>query len=1013
MSNEWENPQVFERNKETARTGFIIKESNGTDSNLINQISLNGDWKFSLVKTPAKRPADFYTKLFDDSKWATIPVPSNWELHGYDVPIYTNYKYPFPANPPFVDNGYNPVGSYRTKFKVPANWSEKEIILHFGSISGYATIFINGKEAGMTKASKTVAEFNITPFLKDGENLLAVQVFRWHDGSYLEDQDFWRLSGIERDVQLIALPHHSIWDYEVIAGLTDSYQNGKLTAKVNFKDFKKNTMRLSKVDFELTDPQGKLVKTISQELKAGETEMNFSLSLKDVQKWSAENPQLYTYKIKWETRKGVFASISGRTGFRSVEIKNAQLLVNGNAIIVHGVNVHEHDPVHGHVPNRELMLKDVALMKQHNINTIRMSHYPHDPYLYELCDQYGLYVIDEANLETHGMGAELQVSFDKSKHPAYLPEWFASQTDRIKRMVESNKNHPSVIVWSMGNECGNGPVFYDNYKWLHQRDPGRVVMFEQAGEKENTDIVAPMYPTIKRMIKYANATVDRPYIMCEFAHSMGNSTGNFKEYFDIVDSSPHMQGGCIWDWADQGIKAKDENGRDYWAYGGDLGGADLQNDLNGCADGLVSADRIPEPALEEVKKVYQDIRFELQDGKVLTTKNRYFDTSLEAFNFKWELIKDGEKIQQGNFKGTAAPRNIQSNILPFEDLDNIGEYFVNIYATTANATDMVPLNHVVAKEQFFIKGNYFKTQNISKSVEGRFRYKQDKSSLTFETDEITGEFNLQSGILQSYKYKNDKVQPITSFPIPYFWRAPTDNDLGSYSDKHLGVWKFAHKDPKVVSVSVDQQNNDGLSITVNYLLSDSAVPYRLTYLLKTDGGIKITAHINTKGMNLPELPRFGMRMELSGDYSNLSYYGRGPFENYSDRNTAAFIGAYNDTVANQFNWNYVRPQECGYKTDARYISLMDKSGNGLKIIGAQPISFSALNVSTENLDVNKDGRLKHISDIHPENKVFLHIDSAQRGLGGDNSWGAQPHAEYRLDSEEYTYSYIINLLPKK
>ncbi|MFG4003357.1 glycoside hydrolase family 2 TIM barrel-domain containing protein [Flavobacterium aquidurense] len=1012
-NNEWEDPTTFERNKEAPRTGFTINNVPGTKSpegqNTSDVLSLNGEWNFNLVKTPDQRPLDFFQTGFDDSKWSKIPVPSNWEMHGFDMPIYTNYTYPFAANPPFIDNSYNPVGSYRRKFTVPQNWKDKEIILHFGSISGYARIFINGKEAGMTKASKTAAEFNITSLLKNGENLLAVQVFRWHDGSYLEDQDFWRLSGIERDVMLIGMPKSTVWDYEVVAGLDDSYQNGKLTAKVIFREFAKKINKGRYVRFVLNDSDGKEIAAVQKKLTVKDTAIDFNIDVANVIKWSSETPKLYSYNIEWQNGRQKY-SITGKTGFRRVEIKNAQLLVNGHAILVKGVNVHEHDPINGHVPNKELMRKDVAMMKQNNINCIRMSHYPHDSYYYELCDEYGLYVVDEANLESHGMGAEMQVLFNKEKHPSYLPQWYPAQTDRIERMLETNKNHPSIIMWSMGNECGNGPIFQESFQWIHKRDPSRVVMFEQAGENANTDVVAPMYPNIKKMIKYAkNTKVTRPYIMCEFAHSMGNSTGNFKEYFDIIESSPHMQGGCIWDWADQGLKVKDEKGREYWAYGGDFGADKLQNDFNGCADGIVSADRVAEPALTEVKKVYQDIKFEFDESKGLTIKNRFFYKSLSEFRFGWQLLRNGEKVEEGSFAGTAAARSEQVNVLNLENYTAHGEYYLNVYAYTTTGTDLVPSGHEIASEQFKLKGDYFQ-KNTAEKKSGILKHSVQNGILTFQNDQIIGSFDLKTGRLKSYASKRDQKQLISNFPIPYFWRAPTDNDMGSHKSFNLDFWRAAHLNPKVESVKIDQNNISGLSVTVANKLSDSLISYKVNYLILDNGSIQVTATLDKEAKKLPELPRFGMRLELEGKYDNLSYYGRGPWENYSDRNTASFLGIYNDKVANQFTWGYVRPQECGYKTDVRWLTLKDKSGLGLKITGQQPLGFSALNVSTEDLDLGTENKMKHINDITPEDKVFLHVDYLQRGLGGDNSWGALPHDPYRLLEKSYTYSYTLSLI---
>ena len=1005
--NEWENPKVIERNKEAPHAAFIIYNNKEAaiaakpeDSPYFK--SLNGTWKFSVVKKPADRPQDFYTADFDDKDWKDLPVPSNWEMEGYDIPIYTNVVYPFPKNPPFIAGDYNPVGSYRKTFTIPENWSGRDVLLNFGSITGYARVFVNGKEAGMTKASKTPAEFNITKFLKKGENLLAVQVFRWHDGSYLEDQDFWRLSGIERDVYLQALPSVSVADYQVTAGLDDAYVNGALSVSVKLKNAKKEK---ANVRFTLLDADNKEVYAEEKVVAGNAAEVSFTKTVPHVKRWSSETPYLYHYVISWDTDGGKKAYISGHTGFRRVEIKDSQLMVNGSPIMVSGVNIHEHDPIHGHVPNRELMMKDLALMKQNNVNTIRMCHYPHDPYLYDLCDKYGFYVIDEANIETHGMGAELQNRFDKSKHPAYLPEWAPAHIDRVKRMLESDKNHPSIIVWSMGNECGNGPVFYDAYKWLKERDSSRPVQFEQAGESTDTDIVCPMYPTIQSMKKYAAGNDPRPYIMCEYSHAMGNSNGNFQEYYDIIATNPKMQGGCIWDWVDQGMTTHDKNGVEYLAYGGDLGGKDMHNDENFCANGLINANRIPHPGLYEVKKVYQDIAFGFKDKAIVLT-NKYQYTGLDNFNFKWVLLRDGKKFQEGNFTANTAPGRQTTIPLTLDTADS-AEYYLSVYAYTKTGTDLVPAGFELAREEFKIgAGNYF--ANANDDAEGKLNYKKKGTTLTFEANSISGSFDLAKGILTSYKKQGDKEETITAFPTPYFWRAPTDNDFGSQSQKKLVVWKDAHSNPTVKSVVVGKKTEAGLPVDVTYLLKDANVPYTVNYFIQNDGDIKVTATIDMTGNKLPEMPRFGMRVVLPGKYSDLEYYGRGPWENYSDRNTASFMGTYKDKVANQFTWEYIRPQECGYKTDARWIKLA-AGANTLKITGAQPLSFSALNVSTESLDPGMGKGQRHTNDVHPEDKVYLMVDMAQRGVGGDNSWGELPHAPYRLEAPKYTYSYTMSL----
>lgn len=1012
--NEWENPAVIDRNKEQAHTQFVVYHSERTalstnSNNSTLYKSLNGTWKFNLVKTPNQRPLDFYKTEVDDSNWKDIQVPSNWELQGFDIPIYLNVAYPFPKNPPFIDDSYNPVGTYRTTFTIPNNWDNKAVILHFGSISGYARIYVNGKEAGMTKAAKTPAEFDVTKLLKEGENSLAVQVFRWHDGSYLEDQDFWRLSGIERDVYLQALPKLTVWDYFVKSSLDERYNDGVLTADIDLRTFEAKNNQKKQVTFKLLDVNGTELFTKTKDILDQEKHISFETIIKDVNKWSDESPYLYTYLITWNNNQDETFSISGKTGFRKVELKNNQLLVNGNAIQVHGVNLHEHHGIKGHVPDEEMMRKDLELMKKHNVNAIRMSHYPHAPMLYNLCDEYGFYVVEEANIETHGMGAALQGPFDKSKHPAYLLEWEAAHLDRIERMAELNKNHPSIILWSMGNECGNGPVFYKAYQWLKDFDSTRLVQFEQAGENKNTDIVCPMYPSMDYMKKYVEATdKTRPFIMCEYSHAMGNSSGNFQEYFDIIDSSPKMQGGFIWDWVDQGLLAE-EYGQEYWAYGGDLGGENLQNDNNFCANGLVSADRKVHPAIYEVKKVYAPIKFELNSSK-LTIQNRYFYTNLNRFSFHWKLLKNGNIIDKGIINVEGKPQtSVQVNI-PLAEITNDAEYFLNVYAVTNKTDGLIPEGHELSRAQFKLGNqNYFDVQFKETKDKSALKFKNSEHTLAFENDEVKGDFNLKTGRLTSYQLK-DVQSGFLAYPEPYFWRAITDNDFGNEMQKKSILWKDAHKSEKVTSVTVGKQTEIGISIEVKMTLTEKHIPYTILYLIQNDGTIKVTAKANLQGLEVPELPRFGMRMVLSGNYNNLEYYGRGPWENYFDRNTSAFIETYQSTVADQFTWEYIRPQENGYKTDVRWLKLIDENGNGIQIKGEQPIGFSALNVSTESLDAGEIKKQRHTTDINPENKVFLHVDYKQRGVGGDNSWGALPHEKYRLLDNIYNYSYTIQLL---
>lgn len=1012
--NEWENPNRIDRNKEKGRSSFVVyhnssaaKTNTPSKSNLYK--SLNGTWKFNIVKKPSDRPLNFHQQNLDDSNWKTIKVPSNWELQDFDTPIYTNIVYPFPKNPPFINEDYNPVGSYRTSFTIDEDWKNKEVILNFGSISGYATIYVNGQEVGMTKASKTAAEFNVTPFIKLGENLLAVQVFRWHDGSYLEDQDFWRLSGIERDVYLQAVPKTTIWDYFAVASLDENYQNGLFNVSVAVRHFKGKKDKKQNLKISLIDAQGKVVYTEVKSVTSNSTKLDFSTQINGVQKWSEEDPYLYRYIISL-TGKNETQVLSKKIGFRKIEIKDSQLMINGQPLMVNGVNLHEHHGIKGHLPDRATMLQDIVLMKQNNINAIRMSHYPHDPYLYTLADEYGMYIVDEANIETHAMGAELQAPFDKKIHPAYLPEWEAAHLDRIHRMLEQNKNNTSIIIWSMGNECGNGPVFYKAYKWLKERDKTRFVQFEQAGENTNTDIVAPMYPGINSMKNYAKGNDTRPYIMCEFSHAMGNSNGNFQEYFDIINSNKKMQGGFIWDWVDQGLLAKTDKGESFWAYGGDLGGENLQHDQNFCANGLVSADRTVHPALKEVKKVYQNINFKLLENNTLRISNNHNFTNLDAYSFKWILKADGSVEKEVSFSASAKPNNTEEIAIELPQLKGNKEYYLEVYAYTKNATPLVVKNHEVAREQFKIGVQDYIVKNTDTT--GKLKFKKKSGLLTFSTEKTAGIFNLKTGKLIQYQSTNsDKTEVIKNFPEPYFWRAPTDNDYGNQMPKKSGIWKLAHKNLVVEKVVVGKKTKEGLPITVEFLISELRIPYTVAYFINNNGTIKITASLDGSAKELPELPRFGMRMLVDGSYDNLEYYGRGPWENYSDRNTASFMGIYQDKVANQFTWEYIRPQESGYKTDTRWMRLTNSQNTGLQISGSQPLGFSALNMSTETLDGGADKAQKHTTDIVVEkDKIYLHIDLKQRGVGGDNSWGALPHNPFRLLDKKYTYSYELKLI---
>lgn len=1019
--NEWENPLCYEWNKEKPHTDFLIYDNSEDavrDEASLSPwyYSLNGTWKFVYAPSIETSIADFYQTEVDDSKWESIQVPSNWELQGFGEPVIRNIQYVFSPNPPYIDVE-NPVGTYRRTFTVPENWKGREIMLHFGSISGYARIYVNGEQVGMTKASKTPAEFNVTRYLKKGDNVLAVQVYRWHDGSYMEDQDFWRLTGIERDVYLQAYPKFTIWDFFLKAGLDDSYKNGIFQASVDLRAFAGNVMKHGKLKLELRDEAGKKVLYQEKAVVAGTDDVTgvaFEGKIKNVLTWNAEMPHLYDCILTLRGEDGqTLAVVSHKVGFRQIEIKGPRLLVNGVPVYIKGVNRHEHNDSLGHTQTLDIMMNDLEKIKQLNMNAVRTCHYPNHPLFYDLCDKYGIYVIDEANIETHGMGS-VPYFKDTIPHPAYRTEWYDAHVDRISRMVERDKNHACIIGWSLGNECGNGKVFHDEYKRLKAYDPGRFVQFEQAWEDWNTDIVCPMYPSVKRMLDYRNSGKQRPYIMCEYAHAQGNSNGNFKDLWDMIYDSPNMRGGFIWDFMDQGLKMTRgiRDGRTYWMYNGGMGSykwaEDKKTEWNTGTDGILSADGTPKPQAYEVKKVYQYIQFKecnLSKG-VITVRNLYDFTDLSKYDFRWEWVSNGRSVASGMFHVNLKPHSEREVKLDLPETTGTDEEcFLNLYAYTREATDLVPKGHEVAREQFKI-GNSAFLVSLPDAGTGDFSYNVSENMLSFKSGDITGKIDLKKGMLVDYAYKG--CSPLSQYPEPAFWRAPTDNDFGNRMPQLCGVWRTAHVNRKVQDVSVEDEGSQGVVVKVKWILTDIQVPYMLEYRIYRDGTIGLCGSIDMTGRRLPELPRFGMRMEVKAGYEKLSYYGRGPWENYSDRCHSSFIGYYEDTVANQY-YPYIRPQETGNKTDVRWLSLSNEQGLSLKVTGLQLIAFSALHVTPEDLDPGLTRKMQHAVDVIPQKNICLHVDLKQRGLGGDNSWGMFPHNEYRLLDNKYSYQYLLKL----
>ncbi len=1007
-ANDWENPAVFAEGRLAPRATAHPYDSKdaareGDYEASPYYRSLNGTWKFRFSPKPADRPADFYKTGYDTSAWDDIAVPSNWEMQGYGTPIYTNVVYPFPQNQPHIPHGDNPVGSYKRTFELPEQWDGRHTILHFDGSTAGMYVWVNGHKAGYVQSTKNPAEFDITEWVRQGVNDIACEVYRWTDGSYLEDQDFWRLSGIDRNVYLYSVAPVRILDFFARPGLDEGYRNGVLDVDVTLANYgdKKASPRL---EIELYDADGKEMLKMGRIMGVGAdgtAEDSFGGKLKNVRKWSCETPYLYTLVLTLTENGKVLESTSARIGFRKVEIKDSQLMVNGKPVEVHGVNLHEHHQSAGHVVDRETMMKDIRTMKQHNINAVRTSHYPQSPLWYELCDRYGIYLVDEANVEIHGYGSSPWAKVEPGVHPAATESWKASILDREYALVERDKNHPSVIVWSLGNECGDGSNFEAAYDWIKVRDNTRPVQFEQAVEGRITDIVCPMYPDIRGMKEYASRkNPGRPYIMCEYAHAMGNSSGNFQEYFDIIRSSKQMQGGFIWDWVDQGLLTKDENGDAYWAYGGDFGAYNYYHDENFCINGLVQPDRTPHPGLSEVKKVYQDIRFAPADpahGDFIV-ENHFHYRNLRDYELRWRLTDgDGMIVADGVMPIVDLPAGKSMRLhADVPEVEAGNDYFLAVYAHTRNGDEIIPAGHEVAREEFV----FGERPSVLPAAQGKpVQAKKEGHEYVFDCDGgVRIAFDARNGNLRDYSENGRRVVDAMT---PSFWRAPTDNDWGNNAHRRLNAWRYAAENRRCTGVAVD-----GNTIRSTYSMPEADAVLAVACKVYSDGSMDVDVDLDG-GDDMPEMLRIGMQLRLGRHYDNFSYVGRGPVENYSDRNTAAFMGTWGGKVADEF-FPYIRPQETGNHTDVRMASLTDGAGRGVRVWGAQPLNVSALDVTPADLDPGMAKHQMHNSDVrHSRSSVYLNVDLAQRGLGGDDTWGRPPHEPYQLKDKHYSYSFRI------
>lgn len=1040
---DWQNPQLTGVNNLAPHATMVIcpdaktalKIGPVTNAERVKSPfyrSLNGQWKYHYASNHLARVPDFWKPEFDDSTWPTIPVPSNVEMHGHGIPIYVNVPYPWPKpwTPPFVpeDDPNNTVNSYRKIFTVPNDWSGRRVLITFDGVNSMFYLWLNGQKVGLGKDSRTPVEFDLTPFLKPGENLLAIENFRWCDGSYLEDQDFWRLSGIFRDVYLWSPPDVHIRDFEVRTDLDAQYRDGKLSIAVTLEN-KTTQPAAVTVEAALLNTTGKEVAKPRIQMRVAPDgsggQAAISQSIPNPLKWTAETPDLYKLLLTLKDSSGkVLEVIPVNVGFRKVEITDGDLLVNGQRILIKGVNRHEHDPDHGQVVSVESMIEDILVMKRHNINAVRTSHYPNQPAWYDLCDRYGLYVIDEANIESHGMG------YGKESL-ANFPEWLDAHLDRTIRMVERDKNHPSVIIWSLGNEAGNGPNFMATYDWIKQRDLSRPVHYERAGFDRNTDIYCPMYPRPEELRRYASgeafeaewkfsigaeAKRSRPYIMCEYAHAMGNSSGNMWLYWDLIYNQPYLQGGFIWDWVDQGLRQRQcalpmerfepvrPGDKTFWAFGGDFGPKGTPSDQNFLCNGLVTPDREPHPGLHEVKHIYQFVHCKPADlaARKIEVKNWFDFINLKDIAvLHWRLTGDGKELQKGNMLAPdLAPRAVAQlaiPVKPFKPQPGV-EYFLEVRFQLKQSTAWAKKGHELAWDQFKLPDVAAPRQSAANS--GTPRLTQNGIQAVVSGKDFTVTFDKQSGTLASLKFKG--VELIESPLRPDFWRAPIDNDRGRDMAKSQGIWRTACEGVQMREFAMEEKNG-AVVVKVTSRLPKVEADWTTTYTVLGTGDILVDAKFAPSKTKLPKLPRLGMQMILPAGFDRITWLGPGPHETYIDRKDAR-IGLYSGTVREQFCYDYVEPGESGNKVDVRWVALTNRKGIGLLAIAdpSQLLSVNASHHTTDDLQAADHPFLLPHRDF-----TVLNLDWRQQGVGGDNSWGRWPHDEYLIPCQEQGYSFRL------
>ena len=1017
---EWHNMQVNEVNRFPMHTSFFAyeneeaaKKGKPQDSN--RYLSLEGYWKFSWVADADQRPENFYEETYDDTAWRRMPVPGMWELNGFGDPVYVNIGFAwrghFQNNPPEVPVKDNHVGSYRKVVQVPDTWDGRQVIAHFGSVTSNIYLWVNGQFVGYSEDSKVAAEFDITPFVHAGDNLIAFQTFRWCDGSYCEDQDFWRLSGVARDSYLYCrdMGCH-LDDIRLDGDLDDYYTNGLLMISTK-------STGAAKIAYQLLTDDGQVVANTSvvPSSKAG-TWTKSEIKMPFVKKWTAETPYLYTLvaKIYNNTSNTPVEVVRQRVGFRRLEIRNGQLLVNGEPIYIKGADRHEMDPDGGYVVSRQRMIEDLQIMKRFNINAVRTCHYPDDPVWYDLCDEYGIYLCAEANQESHGLGYD-----DTSE--AKKPQFAKQIMERNQHNVTVNFNHPSIITWSMGNETVDGPNFTEAYRWIKGQDQSRPVQYERAGLGDNTDIYCPMYASQEYCAKYgSDPAATKPLIQCEYSHAMGNSSGGFKEYWEAVRTAPKYQGGFIWDFVDQGLHGRDAKGTKIITYGGDYNNYDASDNNFNC-NGLVSPDRVPNPQLYEVGYYYQNVWVEpvdLMTGEVRVF-NEHFFRDIDNYQLFWKLLKNGEEVKQGVVDDLkVGPQQRREYKLDYDAAQYAGkgaELMLNVEFRLKKSEPLMVAGQTVAHQQLPVTGNYFEGAvrvGDAKALNQKVKDDKKKHTLTIATADYVVGFDKQTGLLTRYEAAGRPLLGKGGSLKPNFWRAVTDNDMGAGVQRMYQAWKNPTLKLETFR-AVPNKRAQTTQVTAVYALPEVKSHLTLSYLVRSNGAVEVTQKLTADGGNdVPDLLCFGMVMEMPYGLDNSTFYGRGPVENYPDRKDSQHLGVYKQTADEQF-YPYVRPQETGTKTDIRWWRQTDTAGFGLKVTTPEtPFLASALHYSVAELDEGLDKHQRHPEQLEKSPYTNLQINGEMAGVGGINSWGFDGFAlpPYRVNYGNRSFSFTLTPL---